>query len=382
MALDASSESAVNQVWDLLVKQLYGRNPFTFKFTDLIDTGTDTNPTFGNVTAKSLTTNGGGTELTTGANAVIGGNLQASIVNAVSTSGYAINGASVLFTAGGHLQVRGTDADGATAIGLVVNTNVAFATSGAKIASFQNNSVEKAYFDKDGNLQCAAIGNLGAIAVGAFNNINVGNTVAAGTNVEITSGLIDSLVPDGASAIAYTFRGLGSGSGYVTAGAKIVSFQNGAVEKAFVDLNGTLTAVGGFATSGIQIGSTNILANNSITAGTNVIVASGTGVQIVLQSGKFTTASYTDSSGTPGNVTNNSVTGRAAVASGAQTCAVANSSMTANSIVMVQLETAGAGIDEVVVSAHSSSGFTVTTMKNGAPSNTTANATFSWVITN
>jgi hypothetical protein len=70
---------------------------------------------------------------------------------------------------------------------------------------------------------------------------------------------------------------------------------------------------------------------------------------------------YTNSTGTPGNVTNNSPSGRAAFAAASATCVVTNSSVLATSKVLVQLEGAADGtltqILRVTVSAGS---FTVT----------------------
>lgn len=48
------------------------------------------------------------------------------------------------------LTIRSNTADGVSAIGAVINNSVAMTGSSAKLLSIQNNSVEKAYFDKDG----------------------------------------------------------------------------------------------------------------------------------------------------------------------------------------------------------------------------------------
>jgi dimeric dUTPase (all-alpha-NTP-PPase superfamily) len=60
-------------------------------------------------------------------------------------------------TTGAGLRFVGKLADGATAIGTVLDTNVAYATAGAKLLSVRNNSVEKAYVDKDGNFSIAGL---------------------------------------------------------------------------------------------------------------------------------------------------------------------------------------------------------------------------------
>jgi hypothetical protein len=48
------------------------------------------------------------------------------------------------------LHVKSVTADGASAIATIIDTSVAWSTSGAKLVSFQNASAEKAYIDKDG----------------------------------------------------------------------------------------------------------------------------------------------------------------------------------------------------------------------------------------
>lgn len=53
--------------------------------------------------------------------------------------------------------------------------------------------------------------------------------------------------------------------------------------------------------------------------------------------GALAAGGYTDSTGTPGNVTNNSPSGRAAIAAAASTCVVTNSSVLATSKVFAQL---------------------------------------------
>lgn len=70
-------------------------------------------------------------------------------------------------------------------------------------------------------------------------------------------------------------------------------------------------------------------------------------------------ATYTDSSGTPGNVTNNSPRGRAAFAAAGSSVVVSNSLVTATSSVQVQLGGADATLNSVRVTTAAGS-FTVT----------------------
>jgi hypothetical protein len=90
----------------------------------------------------------------------------------------------------------------------------------------------------------------------------------------------------------------------------------------------------------------------------------------------------TDSSGTPGAVTVNKASGRAAIASGASSVVVTNSFVTASSIVHVQLETSAAGVGGLVAVPGAGS-FTVTSVNGtGAATATTANCKFSFIVFN
>jgi hypothetical protein len=50
------------------------------------------------------------------------------------------------------LHLAGSAPDGASAVGTIIDTNAAYGTLGAELLSIRNGGVEKAYFDKDGNL--------------------------------------------------------------------------------------------------------------------------------------------------------------------------------------------------------------------------------------
>lgn len=87
--------------------------------------------------------------------------------------------------------------------------------------------------------------------------------------------------------------------------------------------------------------------------------------------------SYTDNSGTPGNTTINTPSGRAAIATGASTCQVTSSIVTAISKVMVNLESADATLTTILHTIPGAGSFTVT-----GSANATGNCTFSFVIFN
>ena len=95
--------------------------------------------------------------------------------------------------------------------------------------------------------------------------------------------------------------------------------------------------------------------------------------------GAFTTLAVTrtDSSGTPGNVTNNSALGRAAFAAAGTTVVVTNSTVTATSEVFVNLITTDATLTSIRVTTIGAGSFTVT--GNAAA---TAAATFSFLVVN
>lgn len=86
---------------------------------------------------------------------------------------------------------------------------------------------------------------------------------------------------------------------------------------------------------------------------------------------------YTDNSGTPGNTTINTPSGRAAVAAAASTCVVTNSSVTATSKVIVMNEGSDATATTLLHVVPAAGSFTVT--YNAAA---TAATKFSFVVIN
>lgn len=85
------------------------------------------------------------------------GNLQASFIFGNGTS---------------SMTIRPSAADGASAIGTIIQNSTTLTTAGAKLVSFKNNSTEKAYIDKDGvvstgGLLCAGSTHCGTITLSA-----------------------------------------------------------------------------------------------------------------------------------------------------------------------------------------------------------------------
>src|SRR6266700_5874606 len=95
----------------------------------------------------------------------------------------------------------------ASGVAVVLDNSITTLTTG-KIVSFRNNGVEKMFVPAAGGL----------------------------TEAAATLALVGKMA-DGASAVGVS---LNSGIALVTGGAKLVSVQNNAVEKAFFDLNGLL----------------------------------------------------------------------------------------------------------------------------------------------
>jgi hypothetical protein len=97
---------------------------------------------------------------------------------------------------------------------------------------------------------------------------------------------------------------------------------------------------------------------------------------------KLTISEYTDNSDTAGDTTISKTSGRAAIASGASACVVTNTLVTATSKVLVQLETAGAGVANLVC-VPTANTITVTSVNGtGVVTVTTADCKFSFIVIN
>ena len=161
--------------------------------------------------------------------------------------------------------------DGASAVGTSIDTANAFSTAGSKILSIKTGGSEKAYISKDGGFISAASSGQTAFSMpnnarlyfgtdrymfndgsgfltvsGYFKaDILTSNTI---TNTSYGTLSTTSWVNDGASAKGFKFTaGTPATTSLTTAGAKIVSFENGvSTEKAYIDKDGQL--FGGFGT--------------------------------------------------------------------------------------------------------------------------------------
>jgi hypothetical protein len=172
------------------------------------------------------------------------------------------------------LSLYGRPADGASAVGVAINANTALSTSGAKIASFQNATTEKAYVDKDGafvagngvgtGLSTGAaasgfrLGNMSS-AYGYFNFIsNTFQFVAgAGGSRDILFKPIISATET--SKAAFT---VDNQTTLTATGAKLQSWKNNTTEKAFIDKDGAFGSVLGAAT--LDPGATTFAAQGNV----------------------------------------------------------------------------------------------------------------------
>jgi len=123
-------------------------------------------------------------------------------------------------------------ADGASAVGLTLDTANALTTTGAKLVSLLNNAVEKFYVDKDGG-----------VAAGG----NITSATALFSTLEALGATLKGNVADGATAVAIILDNVNA---LANAAAKALSVRVGGVEKAYVSNVGKGFFVGLDAGSG------------------------------------------------------------------------------------------------------------------------------------
>lgn len=105
--------------------------------------------------------------------AVLGADVFKAVAGAVGAAVWGALGATSAI-------LRGAVADGAAAVGVILDNGVTLADAAAKLVSVRNNGVEKAYFDKDGHLVApATVKAWGTIMLGA----SPAAVVTAGFNV-------------------------------------------------------------------------------------------------------------------------------------------------------------------------------------------------------
>lgn len=170
---------------------------------------------------------------------------------------------------------------------------LALTTGSTLIAAFNNNTVQKSGIDKDGNPvptsdESATLGRSDKRWAYVFTDglkdqapvLRVGTGGGSGNTYQ------DNVGAPGAGSVAHSFD---TTNAYSTAGGKLASWKNATTAKASISRNGSL---GG---------------------------------------------TYTDTTGTPGNATANSVTGKSSIASGQSSVVITNALVTSTSVVMAIL---------------------------------------------
>jgi hypothetical protein len=159
-------------------------------------------------------------------------NTTASNVLTVSTAGNLTATGTVAGTA--HVPitatssiVRGAVADGASAVGVILDNSVTLSTSGAKLLSVQNNGVEKFSINRNGSITIPA-------GEAYYWGSSTGAAIYGDNN---SSANMRGNMADGASAIGVI---LNNATALATSGAKLLSVQNNSVEKAYIDPDGRL----------------------------------------------------------------------------------------------------------------------------------------------
>jgi hypothetical protein len=146
------------------------------------------------------------------------------LTDSLSRSGSGGMLAPLTFT-GIAATIRSGIANGASAVAHILDSVASLTTAGAKLLSLRNAGVEKAHFDKDGNLFAAGLQSQSG-------NING----AAGVSVQINSQLAD-----GATAVGTI---IDTTAAYANAAAKLASIRNAGAEKAYFDKDGKLFVAG------------------------------------------------------------------------------------------------------------------------------------------
>ena len=217
------------------------------------------------------------------------------------------NGPGAISTNGNHsLDLASSNPDGASAIGVKIRS-AAFTTSGAKIASFQNSTTEKAYIDKDGALTISGVAadanainltNDNFIAWNSTNtlkyrpaasrfefsgNIKAGD-VGSGTNTftgtSALSNTYSTPIADSAGSVAHI---LNTTVQQTNAGAKLLSVRNLGSEKLYVDYLGAVVT-----SSNNGYTSTNATGQGMKFSGTNTSITAGSAGSTVFMSDQST----------------------------------------------------------------------------------------------
>jgi hypothetical protein len=307
---------------------------------------------FADGTTQTTAASGGGglsepltlTQAMTGTSATFTGTVSASIFSALSSA---------------SATLKGLVADGATAVANIIDSANGLANAAAKLLSIRNAGTEKTFFDKDGGMTVLGVAS-GSYAV----------TIPSGTRIAPAT--------DNSGNLGWATRRF---NGVFTAG--IYNANNSFARMSFPS---------GFATSytsEVPTGSSDWICHyfqNSTTLGAGEssykLIAAFAGVNpgggekfSIQASGRINQPS-TDNTASPGAATANTPLGKSAVASGATSVVITNSTCTATSLVFVTPRTLDSAVKVWAVSAAAGS-FTLTL--DAAPAAAWA---FNWEVRN
>jgi hypothetical protein len=207
------------------------------------------------------------------------------------------------------LYLAGRVADGASAIGIILDNKITLTTSGAKLVSIRNNGVERTYIDYLGN-HFAPDGTQALPSYSFASDTDTGIYSGGANNISFTTGgvvrcsigtsviyMYNPLYSAAGSSFSIYGRQLDNASSIgiildntvtlTQAGAKLLSIRNNTVEKAYIDKNGGFVTLGGMiqGRKGTDIASANnatlTIDGNyfNVTGNTQINTLSATGVQ-------------------------------------------------------------------------------------------------------
>ncbi len=231
--------------------------------------------------------------------------------------------------------ITSTVADGATAVAVILKSSHTLANGSAKLLSIKNNATEKASIGADGTARFFSMASGTGGSITTANNVNISdNAILTGApllGIASQPLVVKGAMTDGASAVAVQ---LDTSVAYANAGAKLVSFQNNGVEKAFILSDGTAEFNSIATTTGLGILYTNHIQPQS---STTIQIDPGNTLSMA---GPVKLISFTDTSGTPGSGVANTTCGRSAFATtSTATITITNSLCATGDIVLCQLET-------------------------------------------
>lgn len=169
------------------------------------------------------------------------------------------------------VYLQGWAYDSGAAVGTVIDNLLPLSAGGARIASFRNAGVEKAWVDYAGS--------------GTFNGNLTVNSGSIYAHTLYAQGFAQKISLVGGPADSGSAVGVEiSTPAYSAAGAKLLSIKNGSTEKASVDYTGRISTGGAIATTGnVEVG--NLVYNPSSAAlqitGTTADGASAVGAAVI-----------------------------------------------------------------------------------------------------